>query len=102
MHVLVDRVIRGGTVANVGVRDEANVLKDFEGPIDSGEIDAGRCALDLDEDLLGGAVPKALDRLKNKLPLRRDAKPVLAQPAVPVDDHEPGALSSTRFKVAAR
>lgn len=95
VHVLIDCVVGRCPMSDVSVGDEADILEDFEGAVHGRQVDAGRRALDLDEDLLGRSVTQPLHRLKDELTLRGDAEPVLAQASVPVDDHAGGAPSST-------
>ena len=102
VYMLIDRVICRCPMADMSVGDEADILEDLEGSVHGRQVDAGRRALDLDEDLLGRSVTQPLHRLKDELPLRGDAEPVLAKTSVPVDDHAGGAPSSTCCKVAAR
>ena len=95
VHMLINSVIGRCPMADMGMGDEADILEDFKGAIDGRQVDAERRALDLDEDLLGGPVTQPLHRLKDELPLRGDAEPVLAKTSVPVDDQAGGAPSST-------
>ena len=90
-----------GSVADVGVGDQTDVLEHLEVAVDRREVDPRGGALHLGEDLLGRPVPQALDGLEHELSLRRDAVAAPPQPLLPLDHGDARQARLSRAETCA-
>ena len=63
VRVVVNGVVGGGAVADVGVGHEPDLLEHLEGPVNGGEVHSRSMALDLSQDLLWSAVAEGVHRI---------------------------------------
>ena len=94
-------VVAGRSVAQVGVADEAELLEQFQGPVDRGDVDPAGPLVHLGEDLLRRCVVQSRNGLENELTLR--GHPVAAGPqrGVPRLRHEPSLGERTDNALAS-
>src|SRR5215472_7099056 len=67
------QMVAGCAVAQVGVRHQAELLEQFEGPVDGGDVDPARGLLDVGPDLLWRGVLELGDCCEDQLTLGRNA-----------------------------
>lgn len=77
--ILAGPVIGQRTVRKVHVRDQVELLKQFQRPVDGRDIDPGRDRDDLRVHLLGRGMTHPADRLQHELPLRCQPQTALTQ-----------------------
>ena len=65
------RMVRGGSVTQVGVTDQSELLEQVQRAVDGGDVDALRGLPDLGQDLFGRRVVEVLDGLEYEFALRR-------------------------------
>ena len=80
MVVVIRGVVRRRAVAEVGVRDEAELFEQFERPVDGGDVDAAGGRTYPLGDLVRRGVPERGAGLEDELALRR--QPVSPRPQV--------------------
>ncbi len=107
VNVLIDGVVRRGTMADVRVCDQADGFQDFQCPVDRRQIHTRSCVLHLGEDLLRSSVSEGFDRFQYELTLWRDSKAMLSKSLLPVVGHRQSAagsplVDSSRTSEAAR
>src|SRR5215468_345933 len=88
------QVVAGCAVAQVGVRHQAELLQQFQGPVDGGDIDAARGLLDVGPNLLGRGVLQPGDCRQDQLTLGRDTVAAGSQRLVPRLRHGPRLASA--------
>ena len=86
VHVglLVDRVVGGRAVVQVGVGDQPGLVEGLERAVDRRQADVGHGALDLGRQLVDRGVPGLEQRLQDGAALGGAAQPGGAQPGIPV------------------
>jgi len=60
------QMVRGWTVSEMGVDDDAQALQIVENPVDGRHVDLGRDHLDLGTELVGGPVPRRSEQSVEK------------------------------------
>src|SRR5215469_14592105 len=83
------QMVTGCAVAQMGVRHQTELLEQFEGPVDGGDVDAARGLLDVGPDLLRRGVLELGDRREDQLTLGRNAVTAGSQRLVPRLRHGP-------------
>lgn len=83
MLVIGTRVIGRRAIGQMRVPDHAEIIEEFQGPIDRGEIDRLLGVSKLREDLLGSCVAEALNGGEDRGTLRGEAIAGLAQLLLP-------------------
>ena len=78
-----------GAVPEMGVRDQADLLKQLEGAVHGGDVDADRGLLDLGVDLLWSRVLQLGHRFEHELALRSHPVATRPQRVIPRLRHEP-------------